>query len=162
MSTTLSTLRARTRRYLDETTADRWTDTAVDAYVNEGIRFAQSEIDMANPDYFLRESTFTAAGGTSEAAFPSTIYGHKIRNVQLYEDSTTATGMPYRLQPGQLEWIYQNQHYSGRPEVYYPFAGYMIWGPLLQNDSTFKFVYCLLYTSPSPRDRQRSRMPSSA
>ena len=26
------------------------------------------------------------------------------------------------------------------------------------NDS----IYCLLYTSPSPRDRGRSRMPSSA
>ena len=25
-----------------------------------------------------------------------------------------------------------------------------------------KFVSCLLYTSPSPRDRTRSRMPSSA
>ena len=25
-----------------------------------------------------------------------------------------------------------------------------------------KFNYCLLYTSPSPRDRTRSRMPSSA
>ena len=24
------------------------------------------------------------------------------------------------------------------------------------------FVYCLLYTSPSPRDMRRSRMPSSA
>ena len=24
------------------------------------------------------------------------------------------------------------------------------------------FEYCLLYTSPSPRDRQKSRMPSSA
>ena len=24
------------------------------------------------------------------------------------------------------------------------------------------FIYCLLYTSPSPRDRQKSRMPSSA
>ena len=24
------------------------------------------------------------------------------------------------------------------------------------------FSYCLLYTSPSPRDRQKSRMPSSA
>ena len=23
-------------------------------------------------------------------------------------------------------------------------------------------IYCLLYTSPSPRDRTRSRMPSSA
>ena len=25
-----------------------------------------------------------------------------------------------------------------------------------------QFVICLLYTSPSPRDRQKSRMPSSA
>ena len=25
-----------------------------------------------------------------------------------------------------------------------------------------RFEYCLLYTSPSPRDRQKSRMPSSA
>ena len=24
------------------------------------------------------------------------------------------------------------------------------------------FIHCLLYTSPSPRDRQKSRMPSSA
>ena len=30
---------------------------------------------------------------------------------------------------------------------------------------TYRFTdinYCLLYTSPSPRDRQKSRMPSSA
>src|SRR5665811_1557051 len=27
---------------------------------------------------------------------------------------------------------------------------------------TVQSVYCLLYTSPSPRDRTRSRMPSSA
>ena len=26
----------------------------------------------------------------------------------------------------------------------------------------FRFNFCLLYTSPSPRDRQKSRMPSSA
>ena len=25
-----------------------------------------------------------------------------------------------------------------------------------------QFLFCLLYTSPSPRDRTRSRMPSSA
>ena len=28
--------------------------------------------------------------------------------------------------------------------------------------SLVKFYNCLLYTSPSPRDRQKSRMPSSA
>ena len=30
------------------------------------------------------------------------------------------------------------------------------------NDSWLEGKYCLLYTSPSPRDRQKSRMPSSA
>ena len=29
-------------------------------------------------------------------------------------------------------------------------------------DSESKRLGCLLYTSPSPRDRQKSRMPSSA
>ena len=32
----------------------------------------------------------------------------------------------------------------------------------LQGKDDFKGVICLLYTSPSPRDRTRSRMPSSA
>ena len=30
------------------------------------------------------------------------------------------------------------------------------------NDTTTTTIICLLYTSPSPRDRQKSRMPSSA
>ena len=29
-------------------------------------------------------------------------------------------------------------------------------------DQPVLFFFCLLYTSPSPRDRQKSRMPSSA
>ena len=33
------------------------------------------------------------------------------------------------------------------------------WGVPLGNE---KCIVCLLYTSPSPRDRTRSRMPSSA
>ena len=31
-----------------------------------------------------------------------------------------------------------------------------------ENAQTYKDQVCLLYTSPSPRDRQKSRMPSSA
>jgi anaerobic selenocysteine-containing dehydrogenase len=36
--------------------------------------------------------------------------------------------------------------------------------PLLKRNGTWKKISwdCLLYTSPSPRDRQKSRMPSSA
>ena len=32
----------------------------------------------------------------------------------------------------------------------------------LSNLNDLKYEFCLLYTSPSPRDRTRSRMPSSA
>ena len=34
--------------------------------------------------------------------------------------------------------------------------------PELTTGKKHPFMYCLLYTSPSPRDRQKSRMPSSA
>ena len=33
---------------------------------------------------------------------------------------------------------------------------------LLEKNLFTQFIDCLLYTSPSPRDRTRSRMPSSA
>ena len=36
------------------------------------------------------------------------------------------------------------------------------WTLELQSQQTALFTTCLLYTSPSPRDRTRSRMPSSA
>ena len=34
--------------------------------------------------------------------------------------------------------------------------------PAKAKNVIFLFMTCLLYTSPSPRDRQKSRMPSSA
>ena len=41
---------------------------------------------------------------------------------------------------------------------------YEVAGQLIKNvgDVADKLMACLLYTSPSPRDRQKSRMPSSA
>ena len=35
-------------------------------------------------------------------------------------------------------------------------------GPIVLNQAKGIYVYCLLYTSPSPRDGLLSRMPSSA
>ena len=32
----------------------------------------------------------------------------------------------------------------------------------IETENAAALYYCLLYTSPSPRDRQKSRMPSSA
>ena len=40
---------------------------------------------------------------------------------------------------------------------------FRIFKPINQSNNRGRLVYsCLLYTSPSPRDRQKSRMPSSA
>ena len=36
------------------------------------------------------------------------------------------------------------------------------WLGLLHGEQVLQLQLCLLYTSPSPRDRQKSRMPSSA
>ena len=46
-------------------------------------------------------------------------------------------------------------------------AGFVFTGEndaaIMQNSATINLnILCLLYTSPSPRDRQKSRMPSSA
>ena len=41
-------------------------------------------------------------------------------------------------------------------------GGQIIENPILSNFKEGLSVFCLLYTSPSPRDRTRSRMPSSA
>ena len=43
------------------------------------------------------------------------------------------------------------------------YAGYWVFSWVDTGDTTLAiFKTCLLYTSPSPRDRQKSRMPSSA
>ena len=40
--------------------------------------------------------------------------------------------------------------------------GYYFAKPLAEDAVDLELLACLLYTSPSPRDRTRSRMPSSA
>ena len=42
--------------------------------------------------------------------------------------------------------------------------GYGKYSTMPENGSIYLFIYnnCLLYTSPSPRDKRQSRMPSSA
>ena len=42
-----------------------------------------------------------------------------------------------------------------------PGLAYLSASTLLQHGEGYQYP-CLLYTSPSPRDRQKSRMPSSA
>ena len=76
--------------------------------------------------------------------------------------------------------VYKRQRLHGRPPGYIDFYAPAVLALLLQHlavtfgalslvrekilgaDEIFRVAPCLLYTSPSPRDRTRSRMPSSA
>ena len=44
----------------------------------------------------------------------------------------------------------------------YRSAGIEVLAMMGKKHAAYSFETCLLYTSPSPRDRQKSRMPSSA
>ena len=46
-------------------------------------------------------------------------------------------------------------------EQYGQEAKFISWLPITKSQSQ-QFMHCLLYTSPSPRDKRQSRMPSSA
>ena len=46
------------------------------------------------------------------------------------------------------------------PVILEPDAGHTIFAS--SHNFPYMFIHCLLYTSPSPRDKRQSRMPSSA
>ena len=143
MSTSLTTLLTKTRDFLDESTADRWTDAELTRYINQGLSQVQSQIQTANEDYFLRVETATAASGAYELAFPSDIWGNKLRSLWHYASTVSATGTAYRVQPDALENIYSNLDSNGIPASYTYHAGFLRWAPPLAKMGTFRFIYAM-------------------
>ena len=70
--------------------------------------------------------------------------------------------MPTKCDPEEMNaedplFILYTSGSTGKPKgVLHTTGGYMVYASM-----THQYI-CLLYTSPSPRDRTRSRMPSSA
>ena len=142
MSTSLTTLLARTRDYLDEATASRWSDAELTRYINQGLNQVQSQIQTANEDYFLRVETATAASGTYELAFPADIWGNKLRAFYYYV-GTALADTPYKVPQTSLENVYDNLNVYGTPWGYTYHAGFIRWVPRLTGDSSFRFIYAM-------------------
>ena len=106
--------------------------------------------------------------------------GGNFVNAQLFTVRTLAADSPtgvgaFQIFPEQDGVTLTDHHvasYAGidEPDGSRPtYSGYrisaMVIGTIssgVQVDHRFRLQPCLLYTSPSPRDRQKSRMPSSA
>jgi hypothetical protein len=132
-----------TRYYLDEGTASRWSDAELTSYINQGLRQVQSQIQAANEDYFIRVEVATAVSGSYQLAFPSDIWGNKIRGVWFYDNVTAVGGKPYRLEPAPVESVYSQMYISGIPCMYTYHAGFIRWAPVSQNNGTFRFIYSM-------------------
>ena len=70
------------------------------------------------------------------------------------------------VKPGvsYLDIVYRLSTFSNKPIAAYNVSGEysMVKAAAMKNWINEKDIVCLLYTSPSPRDKRQSRMPSSA
>ena len=135
-----------------------WVEQDVDLLVEETFKACKQAVTSSGLDpkeieavgFSCKRATFTLVDNNNQA-IDNIFYGWQDnRGAEILEEAMAlvdpdtffrSTGMP--MAPTftfiKLLWLIKK-----RPELYE------------------KAKYCLLYTSPSPRDRQKSRMPSSA
>ena len=65
------------------------------------------------------------------------------------------------LQKAMKEFVEEHPNWDQYRILQAAIAGFLMQKGFQNRDLTRLYI-CLLYTSPSPRDRQKSRMPSSA
>jgi hypothetical protein len=59
------------RRRLNETTADQWSDSVLNDYLNQGLHFMQQEIEKLNPEAFLYEDSANLVSAQRKYAWPT-------------------------------------------------------------------------------------------
>eukprot|EP00828_Plagiopyla_frontata_P027571 TRINITY_DN3579_c0_g1_i1.p2 TRINITY_DN3579_c0_g1~~TRINITY_DN3579_c0_g1_i1.p2 ORF type:complete len:112 (-),score=21.64 TRINITY_DN3579_c0_g1_i1:27-362(-) len=101
----------------------------------------------------------------SSSSAASDVYKRQGQNLTVFRDL-------HALDPVTMCW-YQGPEGSGSPSARFGHSASLVNGTKMlifagwngndfYNDLFVLDLDCLLYTSPSPRDRQKSRMPSSA
>ena len=98
-------------------------------------------IEALNQDYVFEGNVKLMDGGTQGI--------YLVQHVQEADVLVVFDAIDYGLAPGTLKVVYNDDvpKFMGAKKMSLHQTG---------------FQDCLLYTSPSPRDRQKSRMPSSA
>ena len=89
---------------------------------------------------------------------------------QIGINSTAGDWFKIKIDRKVLKELSRRSDYEGWKHIIIYFGGllglgllcYSFWGTWWFVPIYLTYCTCLLYTSPSPRDRQKSRMPSSA
>lgn len=114
MGKTLLALRTEVRRFINEETANQWTDAELNAYINDGQEFLMGEIVRVNPDYMLTRATTSTVASQADYATPVDMYGNKFRNLCVYESG----GHRSDVAVASVDKVQGLLTLSGRPRFY--------------------------------------------
>ena len=124
------------------------------------------EIEIAEPDALTLEATATDETATALGVGTATATGGTGSVGIVWTDSDGNGVDPGGLSSGTYTVIAEDENgCTETVEVEVDFNTISVIDPLAFNmfpNPSNGDITCLLYTSPSPRDRQKSRMPSSA
>ena len=133
MSTTLSSLRSKTRYWLDETASSgvTWLNAELNQYINDAEQWLWSELCKTDDSFGLREATTTLVQGQDDYHYPSDILGRNIRALYAYNSSTD----PWKKidKRAYEEVIEEGTTQSAYPYKYCCMDGYFKIGPTPDN-----------------------------
>lgn len=129
MATPLSSLRSKTRYFLDEIAAAgvTWLSAELNGCINDSERWLWSELCKTDDSFGLREGTATLVQAQTDYNYPSDILGRNIRSLHTY---TTGTDPYSPVRKGSYEEVIaegttQNEY----PAKYCCMDGYFKIGP---------------------------------
>ena len=133
---------------------NNWRWQGVPFYIRSGKRMARRASEIAIQFKRPPGILFSEGDKFNVAANTMVISIQPDEGVTLVMNSKIP-GLETRTQPVKMHFSYSTTFGSNTPEAYER----LILDAMVGDSTLF---ICLLYTSPSPRDRTRSRMPSSA
>jgi hypothetical protein len=114
MGKTLANLRIEVRRYINEETANQWTDAELTDYINDGQEYLMGEIVRVNPDYMLIRATTPSVSSQKDYATPADMFGNKFRNLCV----SLSGGISTDVALASVDKIQSMRNQYGTPKFY--------------------------------------------
>jgi len=139
MSTTLLYIRdTLVRRYIADTGKVTWSDTELNAYINDGGRYLLSEMLKVNSDYMLVRATASTVAAQADYGVPSNLYSNKFRGLWVYSSSSD---LRLEIRYRSAHEVMAMQHLSGLPRYYTTLRNIYILSPVPDSTYTLELWY---------------------
>ena len=122
------------------------------------------QIPTSTEKAYIERYVFDSNDVNSIQAFNSTYKGNNNIDYDTFISDLAQNNYVYRLDASSIDMPVRSMTYYGDFDVLGVDTAEktQVVDGVTQTSNVRLFTFCLLYTSPSPRDRQKSRMPSSA